>query len=297
MSIRAKSNLLLVGLLIVYLILIVIIQQNYYPINKCRLFRNKNQNRVFVTYGGGTEGFQKARQRLVDQAMKTSIFTRAIGYYPDMIKDDKEFKYVYNNVMKIYTRGNGYYIWKPYIIMKELNKTKDGDLIVYADSGCKFNMKHKRKWLKTLYDMKCNHKKDIILQKQFGYGLNVSMWCRVDSINYYGLYNEMNNTIDNGLINYGMHVGGILWMYNTPKVREFINKWYWDMYYNYETLLIDAKYKTILPNMPDFQGHRHDQCILTIIGYKYYRDIIYDIPDTTYPRKAGFIGAYRSRNN
>ena len=261
--------------------------------NKCNIF-SSNQNRVFITYGGGKKGYERARKRLMRQAIQTGIFTESVGYYMDMIKNDKEFKDMYRKLVKKYKQGNGYWIWKPYIIMKELNKTRNGDLIVYADAGCKFNMKHKEKWLNTLKDMKCKYNKDIILQ---GMKTTVSKWCRIDSINYYGLYNETNNSIDNGLINFGMHVGGILWMYNTPKVREFINKWYWDMYYNYETLLIDSKFKTILPNMPDFQVHRHDQCILTIIGYKYFKDIIYDISDTTWPRNIGFIGAYRSRNN
>ena len=91
---------------------IIINETNIYDFNttnKCDIFRN-NQNRVFITYGGGTKGFKRARQRLIKEAMNTSIFTKAIGYYPEMIKYDKEFEYVYNNVMKKYERGSGYVV-------------------------------------------------------------------------------------------------------------------------------------------------------------------------------------------
>ena len=121
--------------------------------NECNIF-SSNQRRVFITYGAGKKGYERARKRLMKQAIQTGIFTESVGYYPDMIKDDRDFNEMYRKLVKKYKRGNGYWIWKPYVIMKELNKTRNGDLIVYADAGCKFNMQHKQKWLNTLKDMK-----------------------------------------------------------------------------------------------------------------------------------------------
>lgn len=37
-----------------------------------------------------------------------------------------------------FTRGGGY-IWKPYFIKKALQDLKDGDILVYCDTGCHFN--------------------------------------------------------------------------------------------------------------------------------------------------------------
>ena len=37
-------------------------------------------------------------------------------------------------------RGYGYWIWKPYIILQELNKLQDGDILVHLDIHCHLNI-------------------------------------------------------------------------------------------------------------------------------------------------------------
>ena len=36
---------------------------------------------------------------------------------------------------KIYRRGYGYWIWKPYIVSKMMSRLNDGDILVYTDAG------------------------------------------------------------------------------------------------------------------------------------------------------------------
>ena len=36
------------------------------------------------------------------------------------------------------SRGAGYWLWKPYFILKTLNAVSDGDVIFYADAGSTF---------------------------------------------------------------------------------------------------------------------------------------------------------------
>ena len=40
---------------------------------------------------------------------------------------------VESNIKKYGIRGYGYWIWKPYIILQELNKLKEGDIVVHLD--------------------------------------------------------------------------------------------------------------------------------------------------------------------
>ena len=47
---------------------------------------------------------------------------------------DKEFIEKNIHILK-HHRGGGYWLWKPYIILKTLNSFKEGDYIFYADSG------------------------------------------------------------------------------------------------------------------------------------------------------------------
>ena len=43
-----------------------------------------------------------------------------------------------NRQILLSKRGNGLWLWKPYIINKVLEHTKDGDFIFYCDSGAFF---------------------------------------------------------------------------------------------------------------------------------------------------------------
>ena len=69
---------------------------------------------------------------------------------------DKDF---YNKNIKILSqkRGNGYWLWKSYIINKTLKKMNDGDYLMYCDSGAYFvNDIH------TLIDEMKKEKQDIM---------------------------------------------------------------------------------------------------------------------------------------
>ena len=40
-------------------------------------------------------------------------------------------------------RGYGYWLWKPYLIMKTLEQMNDNDILVYADCGCEIESNKK----------------------------------------------------------------------------------------------------------------------------------------------------------
>jgi hypothetical protein len=35
-------------------------------------------------------------------------------------------------------KGAGYWLWKPYILLRELNVARDGDIIIYSDAAVNF---------------------------------------------------------------------------------------------------------------------------------------------------------------
>ena len=43
-----------------------------------------------------------------------------------------------------YKRGGGYWLWKPYIIFRELSKISENDILVYCDAGCIIDFKKKK---------------------------------------------------------------------------------------------------------------------------------------------------------
>lgn len=62
-------------------------------------------------------------------------FDKIYSYGPEDI--DCEFKEKHSEIFN-YKRGNGLWLWKPYIINKTINKCSDGDIIFYCDSGACF---------------------------------------------------------------------------------------------------------------------------------------------------------------
>ena len=74
-------------------------------------------------------------QRLNSETAINSGFGEVINYNPSKLpvtffeKHKQHFKY---------TRGAGYWIWKPFIILDALSKLNNDDILMYSDSGCHF---------------------------------------------------------------------------------------------------------------------------------------------------------------
>jgi hypothetical protein len=56
---------------------------------------------------------------------------------------DDEFKLNFKDILRE-QRGGGYWIWKPYIIKKHLDKINDNDILIYMDAGCSININGKK---------------------------------------------------------------------------------------------------------------------------------------------------------
>ena len=68
-------------------------------------------------------------------AKKYGCFTEVKAYGPESIDDD--FRQAHSEILSI-KRGNGLWIWKPYIILKTLEEFNEGDYVFYCDSGAFF---------------------------------------------------------------------------------------------------------------------------------------------------------------
>lgn len=80
------------------------------------------------------KGFYKS-QKLNSMSGISAGFDSVIQYKENDIEDEflKENSTILNQ-----TRGAGYWLWKPYFIWKTLQKTSEGDIIFYSDSGAQF---------------------------------------------------------------------------------------------------------------------------------------------------------------
>ena len=100
----------------------------------------------------------KSRERIKKEAESLNLFDNCIVETDKTILNDTEFKETLENdyFKKVFesVKGGGYWIWKPYIIHKHLSKLNDGDILIYADSGCKIDKNNEIK--KIFEDLNSN---------------------------------------------------------------------------------------------------------------------------------------------
>lgn len=154
-------------------------------------------------------------------------------------------------------KGAGYWIWKPYLILKVLKELKDNDYLLYLDSGACVNNS-----IEPLIDTLKNSKQDILC---FGLNFKEKMYTKRDTfINMNLDYEEYTNS---NQINAGIQL---------IKKTEFSVKFY-EEYLNwvlYDNNVTDSESKN--SNYPEFIEHRHDQSIFSLLCKKYKFEVFRD---------------------
>jgi hypothetical protein len=89
----------------------------------------------FITFG--TYNYETQIKRITSEAHTFGCFKTITGIYPHMI--EKTFLDKHETFMQNNKRGHGFWIWKPQIVLQSLNSIPDGEILIYADSGCSMN--------------------------------------------------------------------------------------------------------------------------------------------------------------
>ena len=87
-----------------------------------------------ITYGDSM--YTRSRGLLLEEARMSKWFDSVNAYSAI----DPEFYSKFEDVLSM-RRGGGYWIWKPYYIMKRLKEIPDDDVLLYMDAGCSINTK------------------------------------------------------------------------------------------------------------------------------------------------------------
>lgn len=155
-------------------------------------------------------------------------------------------------------RGAGYWLWKPYIILEALRNLSDDDILVYHDSGAEIIGN-----IKPLTDL-VNEKK-ILLFRSHGY--TNSGWTKRDC--FYFMDCDLPKYYDGPQV----WAGFIVLKKTSDNIRLVSN---WLEFASNKHILTDDKNISGLENLPDFQDHRHDQAILSLLAIKNEIEIFRD---------------------
>lgn len=199
-----------------------------------------------ITYGNDL--YKKSKSRLIKEAEEIGIFDKIRPYGPE----DLPTKITRHPLFQ-YSKGGGYWIWKPYIINHALSELNVNDILIYADAGCSL-LKHKE-WDKYLNLMK-DH--DILT---FRINCINKDYTKHDVIDLF--------TPENGKMwkNMYMVAGGVLFIKKTSFSLRFIAEW--ESICLNSTLISEVHNEDLKYEPKSFKGHRHDQSLLTALIYKY----------------------------
>jgi len=174
-----------------------------------------------------------------------------------MLKDlDPEFA-ERNAATLAHEKGAGFFIWKPQVIIQEMAKANEGDIILYTDAGIEI-VSHVRHLIKHM-DSFC---------LLFGGLWKQHDWCKGDAL-IPGEYNQLN--------------AAAMVFRVCDESFTLVNEW---LELCQTPGLIDNS-PSVKPNHPGFQEHRWDQALLTTLQH------LMEIQPHWWPGKVGEATAPR----
>jgi hypothetical protein len=207
----------------------------------------------FITFGN--QKYYNALNRICNQAKELNIFDSVFAYNDKILFEYEDFQ-IHKEFISNNSRGFGYWIWKPFIVLKEFEKMKDGDILVYSDAGCSVKSTGVNR-MKEYFDM-INTNENSVIGFQLEDFHPEKRWCKADLLKFMNL--DEDKYKDSRQL-----VGGIFVIKKNPKMIKLIEEWY-EICCNYH--LIDDT-PSIEKNDISFMEHRHDQSVLSLLRKKY----------------------------
>jgi hypothetical protein len=225
----------------------------------------------FVSFGNKSR-YPRSLARIKNEACDVGLFTDFFVWSEDDL--DADFVRVHDTFIMNNPRGYGYWIWKPQVILQALRRTPPGGYVLYADAGCSFNpsmSSHNR--ILDYVKMAKSSPKGV-----FGFHLGEHLdrrWNKMDTVcNVLGV--ESVEQIQR-IINTPQCLASVSVWHNIPEAVAFVEEWLSICVRDGYRYVDDSP--SLIPNMPDFNEHRHDQAIFSLLMKKYNAPVI---PDETW---------------
>lgn len=218
----------------------------------------------FITYG--SYKFTSSAKQVIKEAKQLNTFSSFRRYSRKDLPQQ-----ILSSPLFFYKRGDGYWLWKPFVILDYLKVMPEGDFLVYSDSGS--ILKPSEKW-ESYFDLL--KEKDLLLfqyKNDFNYGWEVAgprytsntrikIWAKKELLHHFGNYDIASIREKTKIL------AGLIFIKNSPESRKIISDWLETMLF-FPELVIDPLLHEE-PNQDDcFAFHRHDQSVLSIVARIY----------------------------
>ena len=214
--------------------------------------QQQQQQIKFITFGSHAN-YIDAGKRLCNQASSLKLFHEIQLYTFENLNSDPEFNDKHNEFVLKNKRGCGYWLWKPYLIHKNLENMKNGDMLLYLDCGCELDIRNKKKIAEMFHLV--NKYKLICSSKHIE-----CIWNKMD------LLVELQMLQNEYLMTPQKEAGASVWLV-CDETRKLAKDWYTIACSNNYHFIDDTPSER--PNINGFNEHRHDQSIFSLLVKKY----------------------------
>jgi hypothetical protein len=208
------------------------------------------------------ESFKKSIDLLKQTSIDVGRVDEFIEYTQGWLKTTEFWKK--NAFILNQPRGCGFWIWKPYIILKTMETLSSGDIVMYSDAGLKVIDN-----LDPLFKIAAESSlgsRMVFLLPHIGVIHQNKMWTKKDCFVLAGC--------DEPKYHNGFSVNGAISLWKkTEENTQILNEWM--------KLLRDPRISTDSLNMCgsnfiEFRDHRHDQSVLSLLSIKYDFEVFRD---------------------
>lgn len=207
----------------------------------------------FLTCGIGPK-YKEAIKRLEIQARKTNIFDDILAYTGDELEDVDEFWNTHRDFIELNPVTFGYRIWRPYLVFRMIEQMYYGDILLYADAGCEF-------------DLQCECPRDEFLKFKNNIDISSSiiaslggtelLYSKIELIEFMKMKDDLQ--LNTPQIQCKSFI-----IQKTDKTLKFARDWY--IYSCNYSLIDNSSFKK---NNENFIKHNNDQSIFSLLLKKY----------------------------
>ena len=181
-------------------------------------------------------------------AMAASALNKGIDFILNYRRPHLEEAFLKKNHKIFKKHGpNGLWLWKPYLIYRQLQSLPEGAYLIYLDSNFIF-----RKPITPLLKNLETH--DIILTEAFGVPQKLGQYTKGDVLEKLGCASEACRHLP-------LFAGGAFFIKNNARSRAFFKEWL-DLC-EQESLLDNGP--SVFPNFPEFLFHFHEGALLSTL--------------------------------
>jgi uncharacterized short protein YbdD (DUF466 family) len=225
--------------------------------NDYYLFNEVIKNKVYHFITFADQNCIGYANNIVESAKTIGKFNKIKIYEPSDLDNDFKIK---NKYILDFTKGYGYYLWKPYVILKHLQLINDDEILCYCDSKYLFTDSIKNIKFNDIYLTHNKPNEQTVIEKHFTKGDVFSIMNAFTSE-----YTDTNQVW-----------AGFVLLKKTKFTINFISEWL--KYCENPDLITD---QSSYVHFNNFVEHRHDQSILSIVSKKNNIQFV-DFPELLY---------------